>query len=124
MPFKAGEQAPGSTPFKIGEDDRRHLTGPVGSKHRSTIARKWLEIELDDINPLTGLAERLSYEDIITLAQIKKAKDEYDTNAYKALQDSAYGAPKQEVDANVTGAINIINLGTGTPPDATPFEAE
>jgi len=84
---------------------------PAGVKNRSTIVRKWLEIEVNEKNPLTGLAEKLSYEDIITLAQIKKAKDEQDTNAYKALQDSAYGAPKQEIDQTVTGhiAINIDN---------------
>jgi hypothetical protein len=99
-------------PFKKGEDERRNVTGlNAGVKHRSTIARKWLEIEVNEKNPLTGLAEKLSYEDIITLAQIKKAKDEQDTNAYKALQDSAYGAPKQEIDQTVTGhiAINIDN---------------
>lgn len=105
-------------PFVKGDDERRNVTGAnAGSKHRSTIARKWLEIELNEINPLTGLAEKLSYEDLITLAQIKKAKDEQDTNAYKALQDSAYGAPKQETDVKHSGSVNIINLGTGTNPD-------
>jgi hypothetical protein len=96
-------------PFKQGFDERRNTEG--SGKRRSTIARKWLEVEVNEKNPLTGLAEKLSYEDIITLAQIKKAKDEQDTNAYKALQDSAYGAPKQEIDQTVTGhiAINIDN---------------
>ena len=79
---------------------------PIGSKNRSTIARKWLELEVNEKNPLTGLAEKLSYEDIITLAQIKKAKDEQDTNAYKALQDSAYGAPKNEVEHS--GQVGVI----------------
>jgi hypothetical protein len=96
-------------PFKQGFDERRNLEG--SGKRRSTIARKWLEVEVNEKNPLTGLAEKLSYEDIITLAQIKKAKEDADTNAYKALQDSAYGAPKQEIDQTVTGhiAINIDN---------------
>jgi hypothetical protein len=97
-------------PFKKGEDPRRNVTGlNAGVKHRSTIARKWLDITVDDKNPLTGIAEKLSYEDIITLTKIKKAQYDEDTLAYKALMDSAYGAPKQEIDQTVTGhiAINI-----------------
>ena len=82
---------------------------PLGAKNRSTIARKWLELMTKEANPLTGIAENLSYEDIITLAQIKKAKEEQDTAAYKALQDSAYGAPKQEIDPAITGNI-VLNV--------------
>ena len=37
------------------------------------------------------------------LKQIKKAIEDKDTNAYKAVLDSAYGAPKQEVEnTNIT----------------------
>jgi hypothetical protein len=82
---------------------------PLGAKNRSTIARKWLELLTKESNPLTGATEELSQEDIITLAQIKKAKDEADTAAYKALQDSAYGAPKQEIDTAITGNI-VLNV--------------
>jgi hypothetical protein len=82
---------------------------PLGSKNRSTIARKWLELLTKESNPLTGVTEELSQEDIITLAQIKKAKEEADTAAYKALQDSAYGAPKQEIDTAITGNI-VLNV--------------
>jgi hypothetical protein len=82
---------------------------PLGAKNRSTIARKWLELMTKEANPLTGLTEELSQEDIITLAQIKKAKDDQDTAAYKALQDSAYGAPKQEIDTAITGNI-VLNV--------------
>ena len=35
------------------------------------------------------------------LAQIKKAIDSQDTNAYKAILDSAYGAPKQTNETNL-----------------------
>jgi hypothetical protein len=48
----------------------------------------------EEVNPLTGIKELLSNEDIITLALINKAK-KGDLNAYKALMDSAYGAVKQ-----------------------------
>lgn len=94
-------------PYKSGKDWQGNKDGrPIGSKNRSTIARKWLEVELEEKNPLTGELEKLSQEDYITLAQIKLARS-CDTQAYKALQDSAYGAPKQELDATVTGQINL-----------------
>ena len=69
---------------------------PVGSKNRSTIAKKWLGVEQDLKNPLTGEKENMSQEDLMTLALIKKAR-EGDTQAYQKLLDSAYGAPLQQV---------------------------
>ncbi len=70
---------------------------PKGSKNRSTIAKQWLEINEKAKNPVTGTEEVLSQEDLLTLAQIKKAR-EGDVNAYKALMDSAYGTPNQKID--------------------------
>lgn len=97
-------------PFKPGDDPRRNLEGrPLGARNRATIAKKWLELELSAKNPLTGEMEKLSQEDIITLTQIRKAKDEEDTNAYKAVMDSAYGAPKQEIDQSISGNI-VLNV--------------
>jgi hypothetical protein len=61
---------------------------PVGSKNRSTIAKKWLSVEQDLKNPLTGDKETMSQEDLMTLALIKKAR-EGDTQAYQKLLDSA-----------------------------------
>ena len=69
---------------------------PVGSKNRSTIAKKWLSVQQDLKNPLTGDKETMSQEDLMTLALIKKAR-EGDTQAYQKLLDSAYGAPLQQV---------------------------
>ena len=51
----------------------------------------------EEANPLTGIKELLSNEDMITLALIHKAKLG-DVNAYKALMDSAYGAVKQSLE--------------------------
>jgi DNA-directed RNA polymerase specialized sigma54-like protein len=73
---------------------------PKGSKNRSTIARKWLDSKEKFKNPLTGEIELLTQEDITTLAQILKAR-EGDTPAYKALEDSAYGAPVQQIDQTI-----------------------
>lgn len=70
---------------------------PKGSKNRSTIAKYWLAIEQNLKNPLTGDTETMSQEDLMTLALIKKAR-EGDVNAYKALMDSGYGAPIQQIE--------------------------
>jgi hypothetical protein len=63
---------------------------PKGSKNRSTIIKELLAQE--------------DNEHKIHQAQIDKAK-EGDTGAYKAVLDSAYGMPTQQVDSNTT----IIN---------------
>ena len=73
---------------------------PKGSKNRSTIARQWLEVNQSLKNPLTGEQETMSQEDLMTLALIKKAR-EGDVNAYKALMDSGYGAPIQQVEQTI-----------------------
>lgn len=73
---------------------------PKGTKNRATIARKWLEAGEKFKNPITGEEEHLTQEDIITLGQIKEAR-KGNTNAYKALMDSAHGMPKQEIDQNI-----------------------
>jgi hypothetical protein len=64
---------------------------PKGKRNRSTIIRELLD--MDD------------NETAIHMAQIKKAIDAGDTAAYKAILDSAYGAPVQQtnIDANVKG---------------------
>jgi len=70
---------------------------PKGSKNRSTIAKYWLEVKQNLKNPLTGENQTMSQEDLMTLALIKKARDG-DVNAYKALMDSGYGAPIQQIE--------------------------
>jgi hypothetical protein len=83
---------------------------PKGSKNRSTIARYWLEVNQNLKNPLTGENETMSQEDLMTLALIKKAR-EGDVNAYKALMDSGYGAPVQQVEQTQTN-IDLSGLST------------
>lgn len=82
--------------FKKGESGNPNGR-PKGSLNRSTIVKRWLETLEKAKNPITGHEESMSQEDIITLALIKKAR-KGDTQAYKALMDSGYGAPKQTVD--------------------------
>jgi len=83
---------------------------PKGSKNRSTIAKYWLSIEQKEKNTLTGEQEQLSQEDLMTLALIKKAR-EGDVNAYKALMDSGYGAPVQQIEQTNTD-IDLSGLTT------------
>lgn len=83
---------------------------PKGSKNRSTIARKWLETMQDAKNPITGELEKLTQEDLITLAMINKAR-KGDVNAYKQLMDSGFGMPTQQIDVTTENPIfNGINL--------------
>ena len=73
---------------------------PKGAKNRSTIAKYWLEVNQKLKNPLTGDEETMSQEDLMTLALIKKAR-EGDVAAYKALMDSGYGAPLQQIEQTI-----------------------
>jgi hypothetical protein len=86
-------------PFEKGESGNPNGR-PKGSKNRSTIARQWLEVNQNLKNPLTGETETMSQEDLMTLALIKKAR-EGDVAAYKALMDSGYGAPLQQIEQTI-----------------------
>lgn len=103
MPFKPGEIPPGSSPFKPGQSGNP-AGRPKGSRNRSTIIRKWLEVLDKGKNPFTGELEDMDIEDKMTLSQLSKAI-EGDTQAYKALMDSAYGQPKQEIEETSTQEI-------------------
>jgi hypothetical protein len=83
---------------------------PKGAKNRSTIARYWLQMEQKEKNPLDNTTATMSQEDLMTLALIKKAR-EGDVNAYKALMDSGYGAPVQQVEQTQTN-IDLSGLST------------
>jgi hypothetical protein len=85
--------------FKKGESGNPNGR-PKGARNRSTIARQWLEVNQKLKNPLTNQEETMSQEDLMTLALIKKAR-EGDVAAYKALMDSGYGAPLQQVEQTI-----------------------
>lgn len=96
-------------PFEKGESGNPNGR-PKGAKNRSTIARYWLEVNQNLKNPLTGDTETMSQEDLMTLALIKKAR-EGDVAAYRALMDSGYGAPVQQVEQTQTN-IDLSGLST------------
>ena len=101
-------------PFKKGESGNPNGR-PKGSKNRSTIAKYWMEVIQDLKNPLTGDNEKMSQEDLMTLALIKKARGG-DVNAYKALMDSGYGAPVQQTESNIN--VNEFDISKIYDPDA------
>lgn len=67
---------------------------PKGTLHAKTIIKRWLEAYEKAENPLTGNEENLSQLDIITLAQLVRAKGG-DTIAFNALLDRTEGKAKQ-----------------------------
>lgn len=69
---------------------------PKGSYNRSTMAKKWMEVEVTAINPLTLEEEKMTQEDLMTLAQIRKAL-KGDTAAYKELNNNKYGPAKESI---------------------------
>jgi hypothetical protein len=74
-------------PFKKGEV--ANPTGrPKGKRNRSTILKELLDMNDQELK--------------MHQAQIEKAIELKDTNAYKAVLDSAYGAPVQQIDNDIT----------------------
>lgn len=72
-----------------------------GVKNRSTVVSKWMDVAQKVRNPLTGKEQRMTQEDLMTLAIIKRAR-EGNVMAYKELMDSAYGAPVQQIEQTIT----------------------
>lgn len=97
-------------PFKEGEAWTGNKEGrPPGTKNRSTIARKILEMraifpkakfdKLKEIYP--ELTENMTVEEVMTIIQIDNAVDKADDKSYRAIMDSAYGAPKMTGDLTI-----------------------
>lgn len=77
---------------------------PLGSKSRSTILRKWLEAELDIVNPITKDKERGTVEDEVILALITKAR-KGDVSALKEVLDTMYGKLSDKTELSSAGPI-------------------
>lgn len=114
MPFKKGETPVGAKPFVKGQSGNP-AGKKKGTKTRATIALNWLEVNQKIKNPITNETEAMSQEDIMTLSLIKKAR-EGDVQAYKALMDSAYGAPKQHIESENTNTNFDISMIYDQPP--------
>jgi hypothetical protein len=70
---------------------------PKGRRNRSTILKELLDMDDNELK--------------MHLAQINKAIEKEDTNAYKAILDSAYGAPVQQIEQTNT-EIDLSDLTT------------
>jgi hypothetical protein len=74
-------------PFKAGQSGNPNGR-PKGKRNRSTILKELLDMNDQELK--------------MHQAQIEKAIELKDTNAYKAVLDSAYGAPVQQVENDIT----------------------
>jgi hypothetical protein len=70
---------------------------PKGARNRSTILKELLDLDDNELR--------------MHLAQINKAIVKEDTNAYKAVLDSAYGAPIQQIE-QTSMEVDLSDLTT------------
>jgi Family of unknown function (DUF5681) len=109
---------PRTTQFQPGQSGNPAGRKP-GSKNRSTVARRVLDLAVNlPSHKLSRLQQMLpdltadiDVEMAMTLALALRAIAG-DVNAYKALMDSAYGAPKQVINSD--DALQIIWLESKT----------
>jgi hypothetical protein len=88
-------------------DPSPNPAGPgKGYLQSKTIIKKWLEAVEKAKNPLSGIEENMSQMDIITLAQLVKAR-KGDTVAFNSLLDRTEGKPKQTIDGNTDSKITL-----------------
>jgi CRISPR/Cas system CMR-associated protein Cmr5 small subunit len=83
MPFKKGETPKGAKVFKKGESGNP-AGKPKGTKHGSTLLKELLALDNNELK--------------MHLAQISKAIEKEDTNAYKAVLDRAFGTAVQHIE--------------------------
>lgn len=118
MTFVKGEIPPGATPFQPGQSGNP-AGKPKGSQSRATIAKKVLSMSINTPKDILDsfkeeypdLPKKITIEEAMTLAIAKKALKKGDYLRYKTIMDSAYGAPKQEVEHS--GEVEIgFDIGT------------
>lgn len=103
MAFKKGESASPTTQFS--SENQPPPEAKTHGYRRSDIARQILglrvnldaqtEAQLRESFP--EISKTLTGEELATLIQLNKSIILQDTAAYRAILDSAYGAPKQEM---------------------------
>lgn len=116
MPFVKGEIPEGAKPFEPGKSGNP-AGKPPGIKNRSTIARKVLEMrgllsdeKMDKLKEkFPDIHDKMTVEEIMTVVMADNAIAGDDKH-YKALMDSAYGAPKQEVAATIDGSVRLLTV--------------
>lgn len=91
--------------FQVNPQNRNKNGRPKGSLNRSTIAKRVLSMAvkypeqiktaLKEMYP--DLPDNMDIEEVMTLVQVNKAIMEKDSQAYRAVMDSAYGMPTQGI---------------------------
>jgi len=81
---------------------------PKGVKNRSTILRKWLELNEKLKNPITGEIEQLTVEDAVILALISKAR-KGDVAAIREILDTNYGKITENLNIETNELKKTVN---------------
>lgn len=92
-------------PFKPGESGNPNGR-PEGTKNRSTILKKWLEVATK-VKDLNGIEVEGTVEDKMAIAIIKKGI-EGDVPAFKEIADSVYGKAPQTIHNTGEMKIQIV----------------
>lgn len=93
---------------------------PPGSKNRSTIARKILQMKgalpketMDKLKQFfPEINNSMTIEEIMTIKMTAQAITKGDTQAYKAVMDSGYGNPNQSVSGPDEKPIKLTIVPT------------
>lgn len=83
---------------------------PKGVLNHKTVLKKWLGLTEKVKNPVTGKMDTLNQLDIITLGQLKEAR-KGNTQAFKALLEHTFGKPKQTIDLDIDGDLDVTSAG-------------
>ncbi len=87
----------------------------VPKVHGKTILKRFLSIEMDSENPVTGETERLSVAEVIYLKQIAKAMNEGDFQSFKELCDRFEGKTQASVNIDAEVKNKVIRVGFKKP---------
>ena len=79
---------------------------PKGTLSFKTRIKKWLEVEIESVNPETGKREKMALIDSIILAQMNKAKKGND-RSFELIKNHIEALPKQGIDlSNTDGTLS------------------
>lgn len=93
------------TPFQPGQSGNPNGR-PPGIPNSRTRLKRLLELTEKMENPVTKQEEDFTVAEQIDLAQIVKAR-RGDTRAYNSLLDRLEGKPVQDLNANISGGLNV-----------------
>ncbi len=96
------------TPFEPGTSGNPNGR-PKGVPNSKVRLLRLLELTQKKKNPVTGLEEEFTVAEQMDMAMIAKAL-KGDINAYKEIVDRLEGRAKQEIDTNLTGDLNLVQI--------------